>query len=79
MVVSLPKQKLDKIIQKCRDVLNSDQVTIQELASLVGSLNSTVEAVIPAALYTRELQMHQTIKAKLRKYRGIFEEHSPVK
>ena len=60
MVVSLPRQKVDKIIQKCRDVLNSDQVTIQELASLVGSLNSTVEAVIPAALYTRELQMHQT-------------------
>ena len=60
MQVSLPRVKIDKIVQKCKDILNSDQVTILNLASLVGSLNSTVEAVIPAALYTRELQMHQT-------------------
>jgi hypothetical protein len=36
-------------------------VSIQELLSLIGTLNATVEAVIPASLYERELQMLQTI------------------
>lgn len=34
--------------------------TIHELASLIRTLQSTVEAVVPAALYVKEQQMHQT-------------------
>ena len=60
MMVSLPRDKIEKITKKCQNVIQSDQTTIQELASLIGSLNATVEAVMPAALYVRELQMHQT-------------------
>lgn len=60
MTVSLPQTKLENILVKCQSLLNATQVTIHELASLVGTLHSTMEAVTPAALYVRQLQMHQT-------------------
>lgn len=60
MSVYLPQDKIQNIKMKCQKALESDHITIQELASLVGSLNATVEAVIPASLYVRELQMFKT-------------------
>lgn len=60
MSVYLPQNKIQNIKMKCQKTLKSDHITIQELASLVGSLNATVEAVIPASLYVRELQMFKT-------------------
>lgn len=45
---------------ECLPSLESDHITLQELASLVGSMNATVEAVIPALLNVRELQMFKT-------------------
>ena len=60
MSVYLPQDKIQSIKMKCQNAIKSDHITIQELASLVGSLNATVEAVIPASLYVRELQMYKT-------------------
>jgi F0F1-type ATP synthase gamma subunit len=41
-------------------MISKTEVSIQELSSLIGTLNATVEAVIPASLYVRELRMLQT-------------------
>lgn len=41
-------------------MINKTEVTIQELSSSMGTLNATVEAVIPASLQVRELQIFQT-------------------
>ena len=60
MSVYLPQDKIQSIKMKCQNAIKSDHITIQELASLVGSFNATVEALIPASLYVRELQMYKT-------------------
>lgn len=41
-------------------MINKTEVPIQELSSSMGTLNATVEAVILASLYARELQIFQT-------------------
>ena len=43
--------------QNCLNLLGKETVSIQELASLIGTLNAMVEAVIPASLYVRDLQI----------------------
>ena len=60
MEITLSETKVAKIKQKCLETVNKQNVSIQELSSLIGTINSTVEAVIPASLYVRELQMFQT-------------------
>ena len=60
MEITLSETKVAGIKQKCSNLLGRQTVSIQELASLIGTLNATVEAVIPASLYVRELQMFQT-------------------
>ena len=60
MRVSLPQLKVENLISKCKEIVQSDHTTIHKIASLIGSLNATAEAVVPAALYVRELQMHKT-------------------
>ena len=60
MEITLSETKVAGIKQKCSNLLGRETVSVQELASLIGTLNATVEAVIPASLYVRELQMFQT-------------------
>ena len=57
---SLPETKCKGIIQKRRDLLRSEKISIHNLASLIGTLNAILEALTPAAPYIRELQMHKT-------------------
>lgn len=45
---------------KCQKALEFDHISIKKLSSLVGSLNATLEVVIPASLFVRELQMFKT-------------------
>jgi hypothetical protein len=49
--ITLSETKVAGIKQKCSNLLDKENVSIQELASLIGTLNATVEAVIPASLY----------------------------
>jgi hypothetical protein len=60
MEITLSATKIESIKRKCIDMISKTEVSIQELSSLIGTLNATVEAVIPASLYVRELQMLQT-------------------
>jgi hypothetical protein len=60
MEITFSESKVAGIKQKCSNLQDKENVSIQELASLIGTLNVTVEAVIPASLYVRELQMFQT-------------------
>lgn len=41
-------------------MINKTDVSTQELSRLIGTLNARVEAVIPASLYVKGLQMRQT-------------------
>jgi type III secretion system FlhB-like substrate exporter len=60
MEITLSATKIESIKRKCIDMISKPEVSIQELSSLIGALNATVEAVIPASMYVRELQMFET-------------------
>ena len=60
MMFYLPQEKVQKIKQLCLQMLNSVKVTVREVASLTGKLVSTVQAILPANLQCRYLQMLQT-------------------
>lgn len=59
MEINLSTTKVESIKRKCTDMIRKTEVSIQELSSLIGTLNGTVEDVIPASLYVRELKMFQ--------------------
>ena len=60
MQLSLPEEKLTAIRKECLMLREKTQVSVMELAKIVGKLVSTVQAVHPAPLYYRELQMLKT-------------------
>ena len=56
MTFALPQDKVKKIVSTCRNYLNRDQVTLRDLARLIGVLTATTLAVLPAPLHYRALQ-----------------------
>lgn len=57
MTLSLPIGKLEKVREKCRSMIHATSVTVRSLAKLIGTLSSTMLAVLPAPLHYRNLQM----------------------
>lgn len=51
MVVSLIQEKINNILLKCQVLLETSQTTIHELGSLIETLQSTEEAVVPCERY----------------------------
>ena len=78
MEVSLSPEKIQKILTKCKSVLTPEKVTIQEVASLLGLLNSSREAIVPTTLYVRQMQMHQIKQLMINKTYQAQIELSPV-
>ena len=56
MTVSLPEDKIVKLVSLCSDILDKDNCSADELRSLLGRLESTRAAVSTAALHYRFLQ-----------------------
>ena len=56
MTLSLPAEKVNRIVGHCQEVLQAHALTVQELAQLIGRLSSSIQAVFPAHLYYRNLQ-----------------------
>ena len=59
MTLSLPQEKVQDIQQFCTKLKVSQVTTVQELASLIGKLSFSPQAVLPGRLQTRFLQMQQ--------------------
>ena len=59
MTVYLPKDKIDKNGSHCEKILSIEKVTLREFTSLIGKLTSTYQAVLPAPLQYRGLQLHE--------------------
>ena len=57
MTMSLSQAKVKKVRDLCHNMLASNQVLIRELSQLIGTLNSTVAAILPAPLHYRQLQL----------------------
>ena len=56
MTLALPRKKVRKIQQECQKALTVSSLTLRKLASLIGLLNSSIQAVFPAPLHYRHLQ-----------------------
>lgn len=59
MLFTLPKEKVVKIKQKYYQILNLQWVTVRQLSKITGKLVSTMQAIIPANLQCRYLQLLQ--------------------
>ena len=56
MTLALPRDKVRKVKKECQSVLNLPQITVRELAKVLGNLTSTIQAVFPGPLHFRHLQ-----------------------
>ena len=48
MTLTLPKEKLLKVQNRCQEILENEKVTVRELSKLIRRLSSTAIAVLPA-------------------------------
>ena len=53
---SLPLDKVKGIRKECQKVLENPDITIRELARLLGKLSASIQAVFPAPLHYRHIQ-----------------------
>ena len=54
-VISIPTDKLQKIIAKVQNTLNSSKVTLRDLQSVIGSLSFVCKAINPGRAFLRRL------------------------
>ena len=59
MTLSLPKEKIKKAKKACQAILDSQGPTIREISKLLGYLTSTIQAVFPAPIHFRHLQIEK--------------------
>jgi len=59
MSLSLPQEKVSKIIKQCQEILKKEFVSLRELTSLIGRLTSSAIAVLPSPLQYCTLQRQQ--------------------
>ena len=67
MTLSLPQEKVEKVLACCREMYCKTFTSILELTKLLGLLSSTIQAVMPAQLQLRHLQQLQIQNLKLKK------------
>ena len=57
MEISLPQDRVKKVIADCSEVLHVPGPSVRKLSKLIGTLTSTVISVVPGPLHYRRLQM----------------------
>ena len=67
MEISLPQEKLVKLMSQCKQVAGSKEITVMDLTKLTRKLGSTTQAILPAELQVRYLQRLQIQALKLSK------------
>lgn len=58
--LTLPEVKGKKLISKCKNLIATPKVTLFEVTSLIGTLCSTAQTVLPVLLQMIFLQQQQT-------------------
>uniref|UniRef100_A0A8W8ISQ8 Reverse transcriptase domain-containing protein n=1 Tax=Magallana gigas TaxID=29159 RepID=A0A8W8ISQ8_MAGGI len=61
MTLSLPKQKIQKIKELSRQVIQSNHVSIRFLSELIGNLTASIQAIFLASLHYRHLQSEKNM------------------
>ena len=68
MMIMLPSDKIIRIAEKCQRMVTKKVTTVRKLAEVIGSMTSSLQAIAPATLHYRNLQMTQI--------RGLLEKRS---
>lgn len=55
MVVRIPRQKIQEIVEKIRGILAASKTTLKAMQSLIGSLNFCCRAIVPGRPFCRRL------------------------
>ena len=64
MTLLLPAEKIGKIKDQCLRLYKASKVTLLDLTKIIGTLSSTIQAVLPARLQFRFLQQQQIVSLK---------------
>ena len=59
MKLFLPPGKMSQVVQDCKDLILERSASVRTLSQIIGKLTSTMQAVLPAPLHYRHLQMLQ--------------------
>ena len=59
ITISLPQEKVHKIILKCQNLYHSHHLVILEFTKVKDHLTSTIQAALPARIYLLSLQQQQ--------------------
>ena len=67
MIVKLTEEKADKLILKCTQLLECDEASIRDVASVVGTLNAASAGVEYANLFIKNLERSKNVALKEKK------------
>jgi hypothetical protein len=70
MTLKLPRQKIRDLIQECKKVIIAKTLPICKLASLIGKMSTTANAVFPVRLQLRTLLRNKNYGLKLKGWNG---------
>ena len=59
-IISLPDEKVAKILTSCNELLTATRITIRQLAQTIGLLVSSFMAIKQGQLHYRSLEVHKT-------------------
>ncbi|MCG7869237.1 MAG: hypothetical protein JAY74_23055 [Candidatus Thiodiazotropha taylori] len=59
MIIRLPSEKIQKIIQKCQRLVSKKVTRVRKISEILGLMTSSLQAIAPAPLHYRNLQMTQ--------------------
>ena len=57
MVIRLPSEKIQKIILKCQRLVSKKIIQVRKISEILGLMTSSLQAIAPAPLHYRHLQM----------------------
>ena len=60
MTIHLPQTKINQIISHCRQLLLQDSISVRDLSRIIGRMTASMQAIFPAPLHYRILQMTRT-------------------
>ena len=67
MILVLPEEKRNELVEQCQFILKNPLVAIRELSQMIGRLASTTIAVLTAPLLYRTMQLQHIIEFSMRK------------
>ncbi|XP_070573977.1 uncharacterized protein [Ptychodera flava] len=60
MRMMLPENKITQLVDHCMELSHKAQITVRELAKVIGKMTASMAAIFPALLHCRYLQMTKT-------------------